>query len=114
MARWDELCLNRSCDGIVHPLVYRRSDPAVVLAMHHHLRDLKSCKVAQPEPHEFALLVKLIQLFQRLCERQTAIRSVQVEDVYAICPQLFQALVETGFEVLWFVNARLVGVALRC
>lgn len=109
----DDLVLERAQDGVVHPLIDCRLDPPPLVAHGPDLRDLERGEVAQPQLHELALLVQLVQRLQRLRERDRPVRRVQVEDVHAVRPQLVERLGEHLAEHLRLVEAGLGGVPFR-
>src|SRR5258708_1341219 len=93
---WKRRALVRSAGGLIShgiqrcrsnsPLVNSWSHPVVVFAGHNDFRDLKCSKVAQSKLYELPRLMKLIDRRQRLCERQAAIRSMQIEDINTVSP----------------------------
>ena len=95
-----------------HSLVDRRANPIVVLAVHDHLGDLESRKVRQTELDKLALLVQLIQLLQRLLERDAPVCSMEVEDINAVRTELLERLVQLLLDHLRLVSSSIVRVPL--
>lgn len=93
-----------------HSLINRRTNPVVVLAMQHHLRDLESGEIGKTQLDEFASLVHLVDLLQRFGEVRAAVCGVQVEDVDTVRVQLSEGLVEFLLNDRGGVSARLTGV----
>lgn len=84
--------------GTYHSLIDRRPHPVIILTMQHHLRDLKSREIRQPQPDKLPSLVQLVQFLQRLGERRRAVRGVQVENVNTVRPQFGERGVEFLFD----------------
>lgn len=61
--------------------------------MQHHLRDLEGGEIGKTQLDEFASLVHLVDLLQRLGEVRAAVRGVQIEDVNAVRAELSEGLV---------------------
>ena len=64
----NELGFERARDGVVHPLVDGRQNPAVVLACHDDLGDFEGGKVGDAEADEFAGFVQVVDCGEGLGE----------------------------------------------
>jgi hypothetical protein len=104
--------IHEGCKLTNHPLVDRRANPVVVLAVHDHLGDLESSEIRQTELDELALLVQLVQLLQRLLEGHTPVRSMEVEDINAVRTELLERLVQLLLDHLRLVGSSIVRVPL--
>lgn len=89
------------------------SHPVVGLAQHDHLSDLESRKVGETELDELSLLVQLIQLLQRLLERERTVCSMQVEDIDTVRAEFGKGLVQHLLYRLRLVSLRVVRVPFR-
>jgi hypothetical protein len=105
--------LDRHTDCVVHRLVYGRFHPTALVSNVPDLSDLPRRIVRQPQLHELALLVHIINSLQRLLEGNAAIRCVQVEDVHLLRIQLFQTRRSVRFQFIRGMDTCFVWIHFR-